>query len=78
MIAEEQEFAAVWSDGHLAADLATKLTCIEVEALASMLLSLGQPEAADKWIEFHAEGDDCDDMHCRCDDPECIAEREAL
>lgn len=75
-ISEEQTFIEVWGDGYLAGDIAEKLTCIEVEALASLFLSYGQPDAAERWIRYHADGDGCDDMHCRCDDPECIAERE--
>ncbi|AVJ50824.1 hypothetical protein SEA_KALNOKY_83 [Mycobacterium phage Kalnoky] len=73
---ETKHFIEVWGDGYLASDLGEKLTCTEVEALASLLLSLGAGEAAARWIEYHAEGDDCGDMHCRCDDEECKAERE--
>ncbi|AAN01832.1 hypothetical protein SEA_BUZZBUZZ_77 [Mycobacterium phage BuzzBuzz] len=73
---EAKNFVEVWGDGYLAGDLAEKLTCIEVEALASVLLSLGAADAATKWIEYHAEADDCGDQHCRCDDEECKAERE--
>lgn len=41
-----------------AADLATRLSCREVEALAEMLRACGQVEAADLWIEEHANDDD--------------------
>ncbi|QFG10445.1 hypothetical protein KIV65_gp22 [Mycobacterium phage Anthony] len=70
------EFAEVWSDGDLANNLADKLTCNEAEAIASLFLSIGKVEAADAWMKSHELGDDCGDMHCICDDEECIKERE--
>ncbi|WKW87292.1 hypothetical protein SEA_CHARGERPOWER_77 [Mycobacterium phage Chargerpower] len=69
-------FIEVWGR-DLAVDVASHLTCIEAEAIASLFLSLGDAKAAEEWIECHAEADDCGDMHCRCDDPECIEERKA-
>ncbi|ASR77181.1 hypothetical protein KIV66_gp74 [Mycobacterium phage MyraDee] len=68
-------FLEVWGDGYLAGDIGSNLTCIEAEAIASLFLSLGQANAAEAWIDGHSEGDDCGDMHCRCDDADCIAER---
>lgn len=70
-----QNFKEVWGDGYLACDLGTKLTCIELEALTRLLRAIGDEQAADTWTECHAEGDDCDDLHCQCDAPECIEER---
>jgi len=58
-------FAAVFSAGDLAADLAAQLSCGEVEALAGMLRAIGEPASADMWIEAHAEGDDEGDAHYR-------------
>lgn len=58
-------FAAVFSAGDLAADVATQLSCIEVEALAGMLRAIGEPASADMWIEARAEGDDEGDDHYR-------------
>ncbi|AEJ93353.1 hypothetical protein SEA_SUPERCALLIE99_78 [Mycobacterium phage SuperCallie99] len=61
-------FVEVWGGSHLAADIADKLTCNEAEAIASLFLGLGDVESADFWIEHHADSDDCDDDHCRCED----------
>ncbi|AGT11953.1 hypothetical protein O156_gp24 [Mycobacterium phage LittleCherry] len=66
---EVRSFLTSWADGWLAADVAASLSCVEVEALASLLRALGHGSAASTWIEEHAEGDDCGDQHCRC--PEC-------
>ncbi|AEL17880.1 hypothetical protein TRIXIE_80 [Mycobacterium phage Trixie] len=71
-----EQFKEVWGDGHLLCDISTKLTCIEFEALADMLLAIGvNPGTIEGFEECHAEGDECGDMHCQCDDPECIEER---
>jgi hypothetical protein len=60
-------FAEVWSRADLIHDLAEKLRCEEVEALAGIIRRvLGSVSAADDWIGVHAAGDDCDDMHCQC------------
>ncbi|AGY37027.1 hypothetical protein FREDWARD_85 [Mycobacterium phage Fredward] len=68
-------FKQAWGDGYLASDIAEKLTCIEVEALAGLLQVLGDDESAKTWISYHAEGDDCGDSHCLCD--ECNERTEA-
>lgn len=65
MIAEEKFFIQEWGSGHLACDLAAKLTCPEVEALAGMLQSMGALDAASVWLEQHAAGDEPGDMHYR-------------
>jgi hypothetical protein len=62
-----QQFITEIGGNHLATDLADKLSCDEVEALAGLLAALGATAAAATWIEQHAHGDECDDMHCRCD-----------
>lgn len=56
-------FAEVWSDGYLADDVATSLTCVEVDALASLLSSEGRADGAARWLIAHAEGDDSGDLH---------------
>lgn len=56
-------FAKVFGAEDCAGDLATKLSCSEVEALADMLTVAGAPEAAALWIDCHAEGDDPGDDH---------------
>ncbi|AIK68936.1 hypothetical protein AVV40_gp23 [Mycobacterium phage Swirley] len=63
---EVRSFLTSWADGWLAADVATYLSCVEVETLAGLLEALGEGRAASTWIEEHAEGDDCGDQHCRC------------
>ncbi|AHJ86691.1 hypothetical protein CRB1_80 [Mycobacterium phage CRB1] len=71
-------FKEVWSDGMLLSDISGKLTCTEFEVMADLMLSLGfNPETVEAFEECHADQDDCGDMHCKCDDPECIAERES-
>ena len=57
------EFALVFSRPDTAADLATRLRCREVDALAEMLRACGQVDAADLWIEEHATDDDEGDAH---------------
>ncbi|AXH46817.1 hypothetical protein SEA_ACOLYTE_74 [Mycobacterium phage Acolyte] len=70
-------FKEKWGDTHLLGDIAGKLTCPEFEALADMLLAVGvDPDTVEEFEDLHAESDECGDMHCQCDDPECIEERE--
>lgn len=58
-------FLSVWS-GDLAADMATRLKCSEVDSLARLLRTHGHPAAAAAWINFHSHGDDDeDDAHRR-------------
>ncbi|AKU42427.1 hypothetical protein AVT30_gp17 [Mycobacterium phage UnionJack] len=66
-----ESFITSWGDGYLASDIATHLSCVEVEALAGLLSALGEVSIAETWIEFHSEADDCGDQHCRCE--ECNA-----
>ncbi|AEL17788.1 hypothetical protein TURBIDO_80 [Mycobacterium phage Turbido] len=74
-----EQFKEIWGDGYLIGDIGTKLTCMEMEALADMLQACGvEPSRVEEFISYHAEGDECGDMHCTCDDPECIEERNNL
>ncbi|QGH79756.1 hypothetical protein SEA_ANON_85 [Gordonia phage Anon] len=59
-------------------DIAQSLSCTEFEALIDLMQAFGMISGgmAKEVEERHAEADDCGDMHCRCTDPECIAERE--
>ncbi|PPG49754.1 hypothetical protein C5D09_06925 [Rathayibacter sp. AY1C9] len=57
------EFASVFSHGDTADDLATRLNCTEVDALAGLLRAFGRDEAADLWIAQHATDDDEGDAH---------------
>lgn len=54
---------AAWSDDILASDLATKLTCAEVEVLADLMKARGEESAAEMWLELHAAGDKEGDYH---------------
>lgn len=56
-------FAAAFSDPYLAADLASKLTCTEFDALAGLLQALGQHDAHRAWLDHHAAADDSGDAH---------------
>lgn len=61
-------FAELFADGEIADEVGTKLTCTEVETLADCLRAFGYDQAAQTWIDCHAEGDDCGDQHCRCEE----------
>ncbi|ERK71095.1 MULTISPECIES: hypothetical protein [Leifsonia] len=60
-------FTAVFSKHDLTADLAPRLSCIEVEALAGLLRALGEPAAANTWIQEHATDDELGDAHYQGD-----------
>lgn len=47
----------------LAEEIATGMTCSEIESFAGMLRALDASDAADSWINAHAEGDEEGDMH---------------
>ncbi|WP_313540298.1 hypothetical protein [Leifsonia aquatica] len=47
-------FIAVFGQTDLAIDIAPKLSCTEVDALAGLLQALGEPAFADTWVEAHA------------------------
>ena len=57
------EFAFVCSRGDTADDLAVRLSCPEVDALAGILRAFGRDEAADLWIVEHATDGDEGDTH---------------
>lgn len=56
-------FRETWADNMLADELATKLTCSELEALAGLFTAFGEPAIAENWRAFHAEGDYPGDLH---------------
>ncbi|GIT82094.1 hypothetical protein LLS1_37630 [Leifsonia sp. LS1] len=56
-------FCAVFSDVGLAHDVAPTLGCRETEALAGILRALGEPAAADLWLDAHATSDELGDQH---------------
>lgn len=57
------EFAFVCSRGDTADDLAVRLSCPEVDALAGILRAFGRDEAADLWIVEHTTDGDEGDTH---------------
>ena len=57
------EFVSVFSHGDTADDLAVRLSCCEIDALAGLLRAFGRDEAADLWIAEHATDDDEGDAH---------------
>lgn len=57
-----EAFADTWC-GKVTADLAAELGCAEVDTLADLLRALGAEQAADEWIDAHAEADDPSDDH---------------
>lgn len=65
-VSTAQKFIECWDDTMLSDSVAQQLRCEEVEALADMLRALGATAAAARWIDAHAVGDECEDMHCRC------------
>ncbi|TDQ02297.1 MULTISPECIES: hypothetical protein [unclassified Leifsonia] len=60
---ELTHFTAVFSKHDLAADLAPRLSCTEIEALAGLFRALGEPATADTWLEEHATDDEIGDAH---------------
>jgi hypothetical protein len=52
----------------LAENIATGMTCCEIEAFAAVLADLGNAAAAQSWIDAHAEGDEPEDEHYRGED----------
>ncbi|PPG17979.1 hypothetical protein C5C74_09570 [Rathayibacter sp. AY1E8] len=56
-------FVDTFASGDLAGDVATRLNCGEVGALAGLLRAAGRKEAADLWIAEHATDDDEGDAH---------------
>jgi len=64
---ELTRFTAVFSRHDLAADLAPRLSCIEVEAFAGLLRALGEPATADTWIQEHATDAELGDAHYQGD-----------
>ncbi|SDL93059.1 hypothetical protein [Microbacterium azadirachtae] len=64
---ELAHFTAVPSKVDLATDIAPRLSCIEVEAVAGLLRALGEPATADTWIREHVTDDEIGDAHYQGD-----------
>lgn len=56
-------FVNVFADSHLAINLAERLSCTELEALADLLEATGKSEAAEIWRSEHAQTDESGDLH---------------
>ncbi len=56
-------FTAVFGQADLATDVAPRLSCVEVDALAGLLRALGEPALADLWVDAHATDDELGDRH---------------
>lgn len=58
-------FSESFDDDILYTDIAPRLTCREVDAVASVLAALGEGGrvAAARWVEAHAKTDEEDDDH---------------
>ncbi|MFJ4790998.1 hypothetical protein [Streptomyces sp. NPDC088794] len=56
-------FTDAWCGDTLTGDIAVTLGCIEADALAGLLRALGDEQAADRWIDAHAQGDEPTDRH---------------
>ncbi len=63
-----------FGDGMLASDIATSLSCMEIEILADLFRAVGDHAIAAMWIEEHGADDDCGDRHCQCGAPDCGVE----
>lgn len=57
------DLASVFGDGYIASDVGHHFTCTEADTIARVLKLSGNVEAAETWLEGHAEGDDCGDDH---------------
>lgn len=57
------KFIEVFSKQDLLFDIGPVLNCVEADALADFLKSMGEPEAVQALLESHAESDDEGDKH---------------
>lgn len=63
VIEAAEAWARVWSDSWLGLQVGTKLTCVEAEAVATLLRATGREDAAAAFVDGHAEGDEYGDAH---------------
>jgi hypothetical protein len=57
------DFLTVWTADTLLEDIATALSCSEMDALYDLLVEYGKRDAALSLLEAHREGDDEGDEH---------------
>lgn len=57
-----ERFTDTWC-GALGLDIGPRLNCAEAETLAELLRALGAEQAADEWMQAHAESDALGDDH---------------
>ncbi|MEU9671793.1 hypothetical protein AB0E25_41080 [Streptomyces bobili] len=58
-----EAFTDAWCSTAITSDVAARLGCIEADTLADLLRALGAQQAADEWIDAHAEDDEPNDRH---------------
>jgi hypothetical protein len=58
-------FLDVFAENLFAHDVAPRMTCVEAEAVISILRAVGGEDAATVWLDAHAEGDEEGDLHYR-------------
>ena len=56
-------FTGQWSRQDMADYIAPAMNCAEVDALAGLLYTIGEPAAADMWVAAHALDDGPGDRH---------------
>ncbi|WP_405576117.1 hypothetical protein [Streptomyces sp. NBC_01092] len=56
-------FTDAWGTTVITSDVATSLGCTEVNTLADLLRAFNAEQAADEWIDAHAEEDEPNDAH---------------
>ncbi|GAA2812977.1 hypothetical protein [Saccharopolyspora taberi] len=62
-------FLTAWAVSEVSSDVASRLTCGEVEALCGLFEHFDRPDLAEKWREDHADGDTSpEDRHYRGND----------
>ncbi|RJL20790.1 hypothetical protein [Bailinhaonella thermotolerans] len=58
-----RRFTYTFSDTAMAYEIAPKLACDEIDALAELLMAMNSPGIAQFWIDCHASADDVGDTH---------------
>ncbi|MEU9191314.1 hypothetical protein AB0D14_43925 [Streptomyces sp. NPDC048484] len=58
-----QAFTGAWCNTATMSDVAASLRCTEADTLAGLLRAVGAEQAADEWIDAHAQDDEPNDRH---------------
>ena len=62
-----EKFLSLFAHADVAEQLATKLSCAELDALVDLFRMDGDHRTAGVWLNFHALGDEEDDEHLRAE-----------